>query len=272
MHLNPCMSALSFCRSLDVTIWWRSGEMKPFLDFLLLAAVKIVSDLLFRFRGERVDVVPQDGWSRVRLLAFLNHTSLYEPVLAGFAPYPLLWRFAFHGVLPVAEKTMRRNIGLFFRFLARNVVVVTRQRDETWDEVLNRIDRNAIVMILPEGRMMRRNGLDASGREMTVRGGIADILDVLDDGLMLVVYSGGLHHIQAPGELLPRPFKTVRARVELVEIADYRRDLGHDRGLEVFRAAVIDDLTARRDRLCPVLENGSVRGGEVPRWRGWPYY
>ena len=245
--------------------------MKSVLDFLMLAAVKIVSQFMFRFRGERVDLIHQDGWSRVRLLVLLNHTSLYEPVLAGFAPYPLLWRFAYHGVLPVAEKTMRRNIGLFFRFLARNVVVVTRQRDETWDDVLNRIDRNAIVMILPEGRMMRRSGLDAAGKEMTVRGGVADILDVLDSGVMLMVYSGGLHHIQAPGELLPRPFKTIRARVELIEIADYKRTLGHDRGMDAFKPAVIDDLTARRDRLCPVAENGSVRGGEVPKWRGWPY-
>ena len=149
--------------------------MKSFLDFLMLAAVKIVSQFMFRFRGERVDLLHQDGWSRVRLLVLLNHTSLYEPVLAGFAPYPLLWRFAYHGVPPVAEKTMRRNIGIFFRFLARNVVVVTRQRDETWDDLLNRIDCNAIVMILPEGRMMRRSGLDAAGKEMTVRGGVADI-------------------------------------------------------------------------------------------------
>jgi hypothetical protein len=203
-------------------------------------------------------------------MAFLNHTSLYEPVLAGFAPYPLLWRFAWHGVLPVAEKTMRRRIGLFFRFLARNVVLVTRQRDHTWSELLNRIDRRAIVMILPEGRMMRRNGLDAAGREMTIRGGIADVLDVLEDGLMLIVYSGGLHHVQAPGELLPRPFRTIRARVELVDIAEYKRQLSGGGDLEQFKSAVIADLTRRRDSYCPVLENSSVRGGEVPPWRGWP--
>lgn len=245
--------------------------MKSFLAFLVLAKVKIISQLLFRFRGERLDSLTQRGWSDLRLLVFLNHTSLYEPLLAGFAPFPLLWRFAFHGVLPVAEKTLRRRIGMFFRFMARHVVLVTRQRDQTWDEVLNRIDRDAVVMILPEGRMMRRTGLDASGREMTIRGGTADILDVLDCGQMLVVYSGGLHHIQAPGDLLPRPLRNIRARVEIVDIADYKKTLGHGDNLDAFKTAVIRDLTTRRDTFCPVLENGSVRGGEVPKWRGWPY-
>ncbi len=244
--------------------------MRSILAFLLLVKIKWISWLFFRYRGERVDRPSPTRWGNVRVMAFLNHTSLYEPLFAPFAPLPLLWRFARHGVLPVAEKTMRRRIGLFFRFLARNVVMVTRQRDHTWEQVLNRVDRDAIVMILPEGRMMRRNGLDALGNPMTIRGGIADILDVLDDGEMLLVYSGGLHHVQAPGELLPRPFRTIRARVELVPIADYKRWLSPDGDVERLRTALIDDLTTRRDTHCPVILGGSIRGGEVPRWRGWP--
>jgi hypothetical protein len=243
--------------------------IRSILVFKLLVLIKWISQIFFRYRGEWVDSRPHTRWSDIRMLVFLNHTSLYEPVLAGFAPYSLLWRFAFHGVLPVAEKTIKRRIGLFFRLMARNVVTVTRQRDETWDQLLNRIDRDAIVMILPEGRMMRRNGLDALGREMTVRGGIADVLDVLDNGEMLLVYSGGLHHIQAPGDRLPRPFKNIRARLEFVDIPSYKRKLYSDRVFESFKAAVIDDLTRRRDANCPVLENGGVRGGEPPWWPGW---
>ncbi len=124
-----------------------------------------------------------------RIVAILNHTSLYEPLIAGYASTKLLWRFARHGVLPVAEKTMKRPIGLFFRFLVRHTVTVTRQRDSTWEDVLNRIDNRALVIILPEGRMKRRTGLDSKGREMTVRAGIADILEALPgrpdtDGLL----------------------------------------------------------------------------------------
>ena len=241
--------------------------MRSLLVFALLWSLKWVSRVFFRYRGSWAGIPPDRDWSQIKVLAILNHTSLYEPVLAGFAPTALLWRFARHGVLPVADKTARRPIGIFFRFLARQPVVVTRQRDHTWDEVLNRVDSDAIVMILPEGRMMRKDGLDSTGRPMTIRGGIADILAALDGGLMLLVYSGGLHHIQAPGELVPRPLRQIRARIELVDIAWYKTRLGGCEDIEAFRAAVIRDLTARRDTLCPVREEGEIRGGELPLYR-----
>lgn len=243
--------------------------MRTILAFLVLSGVKLLGHLFFGFRAEWLGGRPANRWSRVRLLVLINHTSLYEPVFASLAPFRLLWHFARHGVLPVAEKTIRRRIGLFFRFLARHVVVITRQRDHTWDEVMNRIDTRAVVMILPEGRMMRPGGLDASGRPMTIRSGIADILDVLDDGQMIVLYSGGLHHVQAPGELLPRPFRTVRARLELLDIDVYKRSLGWDERGQAFRKGVVADLTKRRDTLCPVSVDGEIQGGEIPHWRGW---
>ena len=34
------------------------------------------------------------------------------------------------------------------------------------------------------------------------------ILEKLDSGKMLIAYSGGLHHVQAPGDLIPKIFKT----------------------------------------------------------------
>ena len=241
--------------------------MRSILVFALLLSLKWVSRAVFRFRGLWTGVPPEGDWSQVKVLAILNHTSLYEPVLTGFAPTALLWRFARHGVLPVADKTAQRPVGIFFRFLAREVVIVTRQRDQTWDELMRRVDGDAIVMIMPEGRMMRKDGLDSAGRPMTIRGGIADILAAVDSGLMLLVYSGGLHHIQAPGELVPRPLRRVRARIELVDIASYTRRLGGSHDIEAFRAAVIQDLTRRRDSLCPVREEGEIRGGEVPPYR-----
>jgi hypothetical protein len=228
---------------------------------------KWISRFFFRYRGEWIGIPPDGDWSKVKLLAILNHTSLYEPVLAGFAPDALLWRFARHGVLPVAEKTMRRRIGLFFSFLARHVVVVTRQRDHTWDDLLSRVDRDAIIMILPEGRMMRKNGLDSTGNPMTIRGGIADVLEALDSGFMALVYSGGLHHIQAPGELVPRPLRQVWARIELVDIPDYKDSLGGVGDMTSFRRAVIEDLTRRRDEICPIRVNGVAKRGVPPKYR-----
>lgn len=221
------------------------------LAFVLLLKVHILSRLFFRLENEWIGGEPENQWRDTRIIALINHTSLYEPLIAGFAEIRLLWKFARHGVLPVAEKTMNRRIGLYFRTLVRHVVVVTRQRDHTWDRVLNQLDSKSIVIILPEGRMMRADGLDATGREMTIRGGIADILEVLPEGRMLVVYSGGLHHIQTPGDLLPTPFRTIRCRMEMVDIADYKNGVKKSHPYLDFRGAVIADLTRRRNSNCP---------------------
>jgi hypothetical protein len=225
--------------------------IKSILAFLFLMKIRFLSQIFFKLENEWIDGEPENYAKGTRIIALLNHTSLYEPVIAGYAPANLLWKFARHGVLPVAEKTMKRRIGIFFSLLVRHVVVVTRRRDHTWSKVLNSIDSKAIVIILPEGRMKRATGLDSEGREMTVRGGIADILEVLPGGRMLTVYSGGLHHIQVPGELLPTPFKTVKCRMEMVDISNYKKELAENYPNLNFRGAVIADLTRRRDKYCP---------------------
>ena len=152
-----------------------------------------------------------DPWTGLRVVALLNHTSLFEPVVTAIASNRLLWQIAAHGVLPVADKTLARPIvGRLFRLIARHVVRVTRQRDETWAEVLERLhDEEALIVILPEGRMKRRTGLDLDGNPMTIRGGIADILESVPDGRLFIGYSGGLHHVHAPGDRFPRLFRRV---------------------------------------------------------------
>lgn len=225
--------------------------MRSVLVFLLLLGVRASSRLLFRLHEDWVPTKAAEMADDTRIVSILNHTSLYEPLIAGFASTKLLWRFARHGVLPVAEKTMKRPIGLFFKFLVRNTVTVTRQRDSTWDEVLNKIDHRALVIILPEGRMKRRTGLDSKGRAMTVRTGIAEIIEALPDGKILSVYSGGLHHIQAPGERFPRPFKPILCRFEMIDIAKYKTEIRASNPELKFSKAVIADLTRRRDEYCP---------------------
>ena len=98
--------------------------------------------------------------------------------------------------------------------------------------------------------MKRKTGLDQAGNPMTIRGGIADIIRAVPDGRMLMCYSRGLHHIQAPGELLPRPFRTVEARLETVDLPAYRQRLLEHTGEEGFKRAVVEDLTRRRDLYC----------------------
>ncbi|HEY7216272.1 MAG TPA: hypothetical protein VIC28_16740 [Thermoanaerobaculia bacterium] len=227
--------------------------MRAYFVFLLLLAVKAVSRLFYRIDMRWIGDVPPDPWRHIRVAAILNHTSLYEALFAGGAPNHFLWRIARHGVIPIAQKTSNRAlVGRFYGLLAARVISITRERDETWSEVLRQIDPDAMVIILPEGRMKRASGLDVEGKPMTVRGGIADILETIGEGRMLIAYSGGLHHVQVPGQRFPRLFKTIRMRLEMVDIAAYRAAHLQEAGPKGFRRAVVKDLERRRDLYCPV--------------------
>ena len=107
-----------------------------------------------------------------------------------------------------------------------------------------------MIVIAPEGRMKRANGLDANGNPMTVRGGIADILQAVGEGRMLVAYSGGLHHVQIPEHTMVRLFVKVRMNTEIVDIKTYIAEQMRD-GEEQFKRNVREDLERRRDTYCP---------------------
>lgn len=80
---------------------------------------------------------------------------------------------------------------------------------------------------------------------------------------MLLAYSGGLHHVQAPGERWPRLFQTIRIALEKVDLAEYRSARrAEGKGSDAaFKRAVVADLEARRDRYCPVIPGiGAERG------------
>ncbi|MGH7337374.1 MAG: 1-acyl-sn-glycerol-3-phosphate acyltransferase, partial [Myxococcota bacterium] len=199
--------------------------MRRLFVFLFLSSIRLLARPFYRVRALWLAAPAGDPWADLRVVCLLHHTSLFDWLWILAAPPRFLWRVACHGVVPAAEKTIRRPIvGFFFRSLAAHVVSITRERDHTWREVLARIDPDSMVLILPEGRMMRRNGLDSLGQPMTVRGGIADILEATPSGRMLLAYAGGLHHVQAPGDRLPRPFRTLHLNLESVDVAEYRRE------------------------------------------------
>ena len=227
--------------------------MRAKLNYLLLLALKWVSRLLWRCETRWLGDPPEDPWAQeYRIVAILHHTSLYEPIFAAAPDNAFLRRIAGKATVPIAKKTLDRPlVGAFFKLVAGNVVPITRKRDETWREVVRRTGPDSMVIILPEGRMMRPGGLDAEGKPMTVRGGIADLIQAVGEGLMLIAYSGGLHHVQAPGEALPRLFRTIRLNLEVVDIGEYRRELLARAGEDGFRRAVKADLEERRDRHCP---------------------
>jgi Acyltransferase len=227
------------------------GIFRSILVFTMLSILKYASRIFYRHDFAFLGPTPPDPWADIRLVAFLNHTSLFEPVFLGAVPARFIWRLAAHGVVPAADKTTDRPlVGIVFRFVAHHVIAITRQRDDTWFQVLQKIDPDSMVVIAPEGRMKRENGLDLHGRPMTVRGGIADILLAVKEGRMLIAYSGGLHHVQIPGRF-PRIFKTVRLRVENVDIAEYIAEITRRGGEEEFKKNVMRDLDSRRDQYAP---------------------
>ena len=227
----------------------------------MLMLLKYVSRIFYRHDFGFIEPVPANPWAGLRLVVFLNHTSLFEPVFLGAVPNSFIWRLAAHGVVPAADKTTDRPlVGIVFKFVAHHVIAITRQRDDTWFQVLQKIDPDSMVVIAPEGRMKRQNGLDLHGRPMSVRGGIADILHAVKEGRMLIAYSGGLHHVQIPGHF-PRIFKTVRLRVENLDIAEYIAEMLRRGGEEEFKRNVMKDLDSRRDAYAP--EEGKVIPSKV---------
>lgn len=230
--------------------------MRKYLVFCFLYLLRLLARPFYRVSTRWVGAPMPRPWSGLRIVCLLHHTSLFEWLYILVVPASFLWRVAEHGVVPAAEKTVSRPIiGIFFRSIAAHVVSISRARDHTWRAVLSRIDPDSMVLILPEGRMMRRNGLDSQGQPMTVRGGIADILEAIPNGRMLLAYSGGLHHVQAPGDRFPRIFRRIWLNLETVDVAAYREARRREAGSDAaFKRAVVADLERRRDLHCPTPE------------------
>ncbi len=225
----------------------RSRIVYPFL--LLL---KVLSRCFYSIEIQWLGRMPEDPWQDYRLIAVLNHTSLFEVVFAGIVPNKFMWRMARHGLVPVASKTINRPlVGMVFRLIAGNVVSISRERDQTWKQVMESVDPRSMAIILPEGHMKRANGLDSHGRPLKVRTGVADLIEAIPDGKMLLAYSQGLHHVQIPDQSpFPKLFRTVRLRLEALDIAEYREAVLARSSGKKLATAVVEDLTARRDRYC----------------------
>ena len=239
--------------------------MRTLISAWLLTSVKILAGLLYRFQigwiGSKITTSQVRG---VRLVIVLNHTSLFEPIYLGGLPWSFVWALAKGATFPAADITINRPLlGKFFRFLAPSVISITRNRDDTWTDFLKTCGPDSVVLIAPEGRMKRPDGLDKHGQPMTVRGGVADILAGMTwDGLILFAYSGGLHHIHSPGQRFPRVFQVVRANFEAIDLQNYRQAMGLSKGTisalsegdyREFRKRVIADFEERRDRNCQWL-------------------
>lgn len=234
-------------------------HLKPFVvkfinrafNLFLLSLVKLWSRLFYNVENHWLHTHQEDPWKDVRLLVFLNHTSLFEFLFLGAAPWRFLFRIAGKVLVPAASSTIDRPVvGRFFKLFGPGIVPISRERDATWDYFLKRVREDAVVFILPEGRMKRLTGLDKDGKPMSVRGGVADIIQMMETGKMVIVYSGGLHHVQAPGQTFPRFFKTITMHSQRLDIAEYIQLIKATQA-ESFKKAVVADLQERKEKFSP---------------------
>lgn len=214
-------------------------------NLLALASIKLFANAFYRVENKWLHTHEDDPWADTRMLVVLNHTSLFEPLLLGAAPWRMIWRIAGRIIAPGADVTMDRPIaGRLLKYVAPKMMPISRKRDETWDNFLNAIGPESVIVIAPEGRMKRADGLDKNGNPMSVRSGIADILAMLESGQMVVVYSGGLHHIQVPGQGLPKLFKHIKIQCEKLDISNYVAEMSSKENVD-FHNAVVQDLESR---------------------------
>ncbi|MFN8321904.1 MAG: 1-acyl-sn-glycerol-3-phosphate acyltransferase [Chitinophagales bacterium] len=228
--------------------------MKNFISFLILLFIKGFSRLFFRFKIGWPNNNPNINWNETRLIVLINHTSLLEPLYLGFLPISFLRMLSKRMVAPGADKTLNRPlVGTFYKLFSPGMVSISRKRDDTWQEFMNSIATDSIIMIIPEGRMKRKNGLDLNGQKMTIKTGITDVLTGLNEGQMILAYSGGLHHVHVPGEKSYRFFKTLKMNLETFSIDEYKKNFGEPVGTEAWRKKVVDDLQHRLETKVPVL-------------------
>ncbi len=225
--------------------------MRRLISFSVLLFLKGLSALFYRYKiGWPANPIQ---WNNIKLIVFLNHTSLFEPIFLGFLPISFLWRLSHHMAAPGADKTLNRPlVGSLYKLMSPGITSITRKRDDTWEQFIDSIAHDSIIVIAPEGRMKRKNGLDLEGNKMTVRGGVADLLAGLDKGQMILAYSGGLHHVQVPGEGLPKLFKTLKLDIEAFEIADYKQMFSVPIKTSAWKKQVLDDLQHRLETKVPV--------------------
>ena len=225
------------------------AKIKPMVvfRFLFLCSIKILGRIFYSFDFEWIEAPVRHPFREARLNLYLNHTSLIEPIVLAVLPFSYIWQLANRATFPAADITMKRSIaGTLYKALAPNPISISRRRDHSWKKFLETVAGKAIVWMTPEGRMKRLNGLDKAGKPMTVRPGVVEVLERLKGGSLVLIHSGGLHHVLPPGQGFPNLFKIIRFRFEVLRVDEYKIALGH--GTDAFRDNVIADLESRRDR------------------------
>lgn len=229
--------------------------MKRVFNLLILTIIKYLSRIFYRFEVTWVGDKTK-RYKDLKLIAFINHTSLFEPIYLGAKPFSFLWHLSKGFIVPGADKTMKRPIvGKIFKLIYPKMASISRKRDEAWKNFLQTIKENSIVGIAPEGRMMRKTGLDALGKKMYIKGGIVDIISRLNKGKILIAYSGGLHHVQHPGDFFPKIFKKLKISFEVIDLKEYKEKMfkAYEKNPILVKNRIIEDLERRKRLYTPTF-------------------
>lgn len=237
--------------------------MRRLFSFLILASIKLFVRLFYHSQFTWNPSREEVDFHQIRLMVLLNHTSLYEPLFLSELPFAFLWRIADKIYLPIADVTLGRPlVGRFYKMMLPRVFPITRKSDSSWQNYLASIEPDDLVIIAAEGRMKRPNGLDKTGKKMTIRGGVADIIDRLDGGSLLLCHSGGLHHIQKPGQRVPKLFQPIRMHITAMPIADYKKRFSMNSRER--KIQIVADLQQRLDQDTPVFFVGTEPDSAAP--------
>jgi len=233
----------------------RVNRFAQVFSFSVMCILKVLTHIFYKFDVKWLSEKQFKQLDNVKLIVLLNHTSLYEALFVRLAPVSFLWRIAGHMLVPVADVTTKRPlVGMFFHALVPGIVPISRKRDASWRDFLTQIGDDSIVAILPEGRMRRHDGFDKHGKPMSVRAGVADIIEEIDKGDILFLYSGGLHHVQVPGQTIPKLFKKIKTHMEIVSVDDYKDALHHPE-IKNRKVGFVRDIQKRLEELTPYCEN-----------------
>lgn len=225
--------------------------MAYYFSLMISLSIKLFVQIFYKVEVIYVDSNRDEFWTNdINVFAFLNHTSLFEPLLFASIPNRFFKENLKRVVVPAADITMKRPIvGKVYKSFFPQAIPISRKRDETWKYFKQKIRENSLVVIAPEGRMMRENGMDKHGKPMTIKSGIADILKEAQEGYLVLATSGGLHHVQKPGEPFFRLFKTIKISYEKISISEYRKIIDFED--RTYQRQVVEDLTRRMKRNLP---------------------
>ncbi len=81
--------------------------------FLVLASLKTLGHLFYTF-SISYDKQHTIDWRKIKLIAFINHTSLFDLLLVCVFPYSFLWEAAERTMTPIAEKPSKGPLSVLF--------------------------------------------------------------------------------------------------------------------------------------------------------------